>query len=579
MRTPPAAILLAVCLLLPAARAQAAAPSPPATLLTDATGDVSGSAAGQATPAQPAAAWSAVDLVALAVSEDPDAFTFNVTLAGLGGDQPRQDYGAVEVLFSYGGSEFDVHLYRSADNAAYFGSLYDDGHYARSLPAMRDLGASHLATVVDRSDLVAKDGRTPGRGETLDGIHVRSTAAAANTVSTGNDPATWIGDLMPDDGPGPSWTVLYHGHDGKGAALASDHPFRSSNGEATTHQFDVKASAEAAGRYRLSAEGIPPGWDVRLPGTLVDLPAGQPVAFTVLATVPFAHVHGSTASFTLRLAQEGGDGWATLELGVHYTTVPQPAGHHSDLYLHSIQWSAAAQAVNPPLGGSTGELFMNTLQDDGGDYGVPVEGWASITAGKAAYHWVACLSPALALGLDFDLHATGSVKAPVKTTRPLAGAALEGRLVRLGPGAPMDSCSRGAWGDRKATTVATIASDSPKDLAANGEATLDAVVRPTPAGDYVPYEDGAALVLELNVTADGPGIGGAGGVELQPGTWLNLPLLEYHDAVAVISGGNGTGMAPGFVAEPAPAKKSPGPTPIVAAGALALVALARRRRA
>lgn len=571
------ATVLAAALLLPAVDAQSAGPESGGPLMTDAPGDVAAKLADQAAPA-PAGAWDAVDLVSLALTEAPDSFAFDLGVVDLGPDGPRQDWGSFEVDFLFGGTAFQVYLYRSIDNAAFYGRLLVDGHYLHDLPALRDLATGHVGTTLDRRELVASDGRLPGKGDLIEAIHVRSTANIAQTVSASDSPATWVGDVMPDAGL-VSWTVLHGGSQGVGARLASTQPFRVSNGEATTYEIPVQATFDGTetARFRLTAEGVPMGWQVQLPGDLVDLPIGRPVSFGVLLTVSFAHIHGSTQAFVLRLAEEGGESWATIELGIHYTTVPQPSGHHPDLWLHSIQWSAAARLVNPAVGSATGELFMNTLEGDAGDYGVPIVGEADIGSDDAVYHWHACLVPSLAIGLDFDLQATGILRLPMQSTRPLAGSVIEGRLLRLGPGAPLHDCFTASYADRPSRVVAKVAS-GPTDLAPGVASVLEAAITPTPDGDYVPFEDGAAFVLEFMLKAQGPGIGGIAGVSLLPGGTMTLPLDEYHDALAALSYGNATEAPPGFVASSGPAKGSPGLSPGLALGPLALLALALRRR-
>ncbi len=63
---------------------------------------------------------------------------------------------------------------------------------------------------------------------------------------------------------------------------------------------------------------------------------------------------------------------------------------------------------------------------------------------------------------------------------------------------------------------------------------LTSAIQPTLDGDYVAYEAGSALVLQLVVQADRPGQVLAGpdqGLVLKPGGTLELPLTEYEDRV------------------------------------------------
>ncbi|MCA1819536.1 MAG: hypothetical protein LC620_05725, partial [Halobacteriales archaeon] len=389
--------------------------------------------------------------------------------------------------------------------------------------------------------------------------------------------AASISDAMPDAGqPVGSWTVLFRGQQGQGASLTTPRPFRSSNGEATTYEYQVTAAqpSEKALRFGLSADGVPAGWNVTLPGTLLELAPGSPVTFPVHVAVPFAHVHGLAKSVTLHLKQAGnGTAWATLELGVHFTTVPQPAGHHPSLFLHSADWSKTAELVNPPLGGSTGVMTMNTLADDLADTGKAVEGYSNFLSTSATWTWDICLSPQLALGIDMDLQATGTFSIPVATTRPLTAATFTGKLIHLGPG---DSggpwCFN--WGERKQTPLATI-TGTPQDLASNSPVVLSGTIVADPAGDYVPYADGAQMVLELVLTTNDPAVGGAGGPAIQPGASLTLPIREYHDAAVSAFVDAAPVAAPAFVTS-APSKASPA-AGLLTIATVALLAFARRR--
>ena len=550
-----------------------------AQILTDPTGDVKVDAGGQGAPVSQA---TAVDLTALSLNETPDAFRFTVKVADLGGDQPRPDAGQLSVLFTFDGMTFMADFYRSPDNAAYFGSLYSskDGtsfHYLHDNHVARDLASSTVWQDILRADLVGASGKTPGRGDSLENIHAQSRSG--NIFIGLSAPAQPdLVDFMPDaGGASATWAVQYQGHQGVGASLDSPQPFRSSNGEATTYTYQVTArqSGTAAARFTLTATRVPEGWNVTLPGGLLELAPEAPVTFPVRIAVPFNHVHGAAQSVTLRL--EAGNGtWATLDLGIHYTTIPQPAGHHPSLYLHSQDWSQLAYYVNPPLGGSTGAMVMNTLDADPADTGKPVEGYSNFVSDTSTWTWNVCLSPELAIGIDMDLKATGTFTIPVTTTRPLTGAVITGDLILLSPGDGTGNwCFN--WGSRDQTPLAHLTSD-PKDLAANTPMALTGTITADPQGDYIPYADGAQIVLQLVMSSPTPAIGGEGGPFIQPGAVLTLPISEYHEVgTSAFVKEDGAAQAPGFVAPEAP-KSSPAAGPLVALGLAALAVVARRRK-
>ena len=586
--------LLATLLLLSTALAALPAPAqaqPEATglapLLEDPAGDLKVLVAGEPVQQGGAAtsAFTALDLRALAVGEDPGGFVFQIRMTDLGEDAARPDYGSAVVRFTFDGCRFYVTMYRASDNAAYFASVYRaqaEGPFSlvRGVPAERDLSTDLIWSRVDRFDLACGEGNVPGRGDVIGGVSVDTTSFA-----TGSG-VTRVGDVMPESGTG-SYTVLYGGGEAHGAALSTPQPFRSSNGASTTYLFDVTAAHAGTedARFRVSVENVPEGWNVTLPGDLVEVRAGLPVVFPVYVSTVFRHQHGTVDAFQLHLHEADGERWATLDLGVHFVAVPQPAGHHPRLFLHSSDWASTAETVNAPLGGTGGYLTMNTLDEDPADTRKPSLGRSQVAGlstgvapealGVARYQWSACLEPGLDLGLDFDLATQGSIEVPISATRPLSGATLTGRLLHVGPGEPMQYCFPYYYQERQQTVVAEFDFGS-KDIGANGAATYAAAVQARPEADLIAAQPGSALVLELTLEAAGVPIGGVAGAYLQPGAWMQLPLLEFEDAVRVQVPERPEPVV-GFVQSEDAGREAPTvPVPLAAAALLA-VALLRRR--
>jgi MYXO-CTERM domain-containing protein len=555
-----------------------------APLLEDPSGDVEGVLAGAA-PFPAAGTWTALDLLALNLTEDPAGFTFEIRLQDIGGDEARTDYGSTQVRLTYGDCIFYVNQYRSSDNAAYFGNLYvfqgQTGSLVRGLRAERDLATDRIWTNVDRLDL-ACDGQVPGRGETFTAIRVLTYSSASGGLGSG---LLRVGDTMPDEGEGIEYTVRFGGGIAQGARLQAPNPYYSSNGEAATYQFDLSAGHDGAedARFRVFVENVPLGWNVTLPGEFVDLPANRPMLFPIYVTTVFRHQHGSAESFQLHIHEVDGERFATVDLGVHFLAVPQPAGHHSRLFVHSNDWSSTAAIVNAPLGASGGYLTMNTLEEDPSDTQKPAIGRSDVVAlnsgdvGVSRFYWSVCLDPGLRLGLDFDLARQGTIEVPISSTRPLPAAHLTGRLLHLGAGEPTQYCSPFQYLERETTVLAELDFGA-QEIAPDGQAMYAATVQPLPAADYIEAQEGALMVLELTLTATGMPLGGTGGANLDPGAWMQLPLNEYLGAIPIEMPTAGAPTVPGFVASEPESKDAASPTALLALAALAVVAFGRRRK-
>ncbi|MEK6974849.1 MAG: hypothetical protein AABY18_00740 [Candidatus Thermoplasmatota archaeon] len=588
MRTLLAAILTALFLtaLVPNAASQADAEAP---LVEDPSGDVTGNSFGTPTPAL--GGFEDVDLTGLWLTETPTTFELRLRFAHMDGE-PGPDQPSSYTFLTFDGVETRVWLGRSADNEAWFGSFSSregDGafRYVGQLNVRYDVGAAEVWTSIDRDLIVGASGRSPGNGDAITDIRAQAWANAGHAVSVNNPPIPVkgflldVGDRVPDI-EGATLAVLFGGATSSGGiSLAATEPYRASNGAATTYLYDLEAAnqGDLARSLALEAMHLPAGWNVTLPGSVVTLEPGATVKFQVALSTSFYHDHGTSQSFHLRLADDQDESaWAMAELGVHYLDVPQPAGHHDTLFLHTHPWSETAAVVNPPLGGTTGIVTMNTLEQDPEDAGVPVVGYSWVVSDSEHFGWASCLDPGLAMGLDFDLARTGLLTFPVRSERPILGAVLSGRLLRVAPGLDTGSCYPSSYADLDVIELATIDATAPTQIGPAGTHTFEATITPLAAADRVPYEDGAALVLELTVVADGVGIGGTGGVALQPGGSLSLPLNEYSDAAPMFGGVTAAPDGATFSdAAEAPAKDAPGVAVPALVGLLALLVVARRR--
>lgn len=566
-------VLLALLMVaggLPLVQAQeASAPQEPVLLLEDAASDIEMQAAGN--PAgNPAGRFAAADLKGLAVEEQKDALVFRLTVASLTAspEAPFAENTMYTVDFSYGSNIYRVLYYRSvADQPRYFARAYEWDAGRGAFTAMEQLvmtaEGSTLTATVPRAILLDENGAAPFPGRVLAGFHAASTALSTNFLNNINlgpggsqtVPPTQAGDRMPDDGNGTLDLPIRLGLLQSGnARLTAEIPARASNGEANTFVFEVNATnLGPKQRFSLEATGVPAGWQVDLPSDLIELPEASTVTFPVLVSTPFAHQHGSFQAFVVEMA--GLDNPADvgrLQIGVRYVATPQPAGHHDTLYLHTLA-SEGDATFNTLFGTLFGfdpsQLYFNTLRpdEDANDAKLPVGGWA---AGYTAtvppqqyYTWIIPLSPALQLGLDFDLTRTGTMNLDVNTVLPMQGAQMYGRIVHTVPDGRR--CDQNRVGGRDCTNedfffgagthtnAALMTGSGAVDIAPNSNGnSFELTVAATEAGDYLPFNEDATLALQLNLTflrAD-PFFGPKDSPKIAAGEMV-LPLIEYHDPV------------------------------------------------
>jgi hypothetical protein len=548
-----------------------AAPMAPVTLLEDAAADIQVQAAG-APAGNPAGRFAAADLRSLAIEEAKDDLVFRLGVGSLSAspEAPFAENTMYTVDFSFGENIYRVLYYRVvADTTRYFARAYEYDAGRGAFTAMEQLvltveaGSNTLAATVPRAILLDENGAAPFPGRVLTGFHVASSAFSTswtNRIDLGpagvqQVPPTQAGDAMPDAGNGTVDLVVQLGLLQSGnAVLTAEIPARASNGEANTFVYEVNATnLGPAQRFSLATKGVPATWQVDLPSDLIELPAESTVTFPVLVSTPFAHQHGSFQNFLVEMTGlDHPSDVGRVQLGIRYVATPQPAGHHDTLYLHSLA-SEGDATFNTLFGTLFGfdpsQLYFNTLRpdEDPNDSKLPVGGSAmGFTQGvppQQEYTWLVPLSPALALGLDFDLTRTGALNLEVDTVLPLQGATMSGRIVHTVPdgrdcdrdGLDRNGCTLDdfLFGPGIHVTAAKMAGGAPVDVAPNSVGnSFELAVAATPEGDYLPFHPDATLAIQLNLTflrADG--FFGPKDLPKVSGGEMVLPLIEYHDPV------------------------------------------------
>lgn len=324
-------------------------------------------------------------------------------------------------------------------------------------------------------------------------------------------------DLAPDTG---AWGSLRTPIDpGAGPLLLNPiQQLLGSNGGPAVLAFQLVADnvAKEPLDVLLTAEGLPQGWNARIPAR-IHLDAGETRTLPLLVTIPGAHAHGETIEFTVN-AQPLGLDVVSVDLAVHFFTVPQPAGHHPDLYLHSATGQGGAY------------WWMDTNQDHPDDEALPIgsfgPGYTDYLTQTSYDLFLVDLSPALGIGLDFDLTRSVAATFTLDTDLP-RDAAISARLEHCNPSDFGGRSYEEYRGDIPCPgTWHRLAGYESTGLAMGvNEFEVDMAV--TPYANLVPPRFNSALAFIVEVTQ--PLASPPGAVTILPaGSRFNLPLHEYQ---------------------------------------------------
>lgn len=568
-------------LLLAMAATLVLAPVGQAAWIDDPLGDVRLQAddpVGQAAPlAGPA--YASIDLLALDVTEGPETFTFALKVADLGDtDDKSADGMDCSILFTQGGRDFRIRLSRFLPvlGGGFLDLWTRDGEGAWQMQPLADLDlamdavAETLTFTLARGDMADASGAAPFPGRLLEDVHASCRNALSGISLVGGvtpPPPAHAQDDLPDDGVATgTWPVTMGAAQTGHALLTSAQPFRASNGEATTFAYNVTAHNQGGtdDDFVLRATGVPERTNVSLVTDRLHIAAGGEESFTVWVSVPFAHDHGTTRSFVLELASATDPGSVgRLEVGVRYLAVPQPAGHHDTLYVHSHREEGLQEPViqrAPGIVGNNG--FLNTLDEDPTDShdGLAFSSGSGGGGGSPdAYEFYVDLAPSLLVGIDADLSRVGEMQVQFGSRSPRQDVMVSAEVV---------------VGTRGEGTQ-TLAKMGPTAATAAGDVyTAVGDLVPQAEADLVPFAPGMNLFLMVHfesmgaLPADPPW--------LMTGSWLRLPLLDYHDPVEGMPETGAVVLAGAQPLVETPSKESPAPLWTVLA-AVAIGLLVRRR--
>lgn len=364
-------------------------------------------------------------------------------------------------------------------------------------------------------------------GDSMTGLHVTIDASAIGLA----DDQRVHDEAQPDDeSAGYAFKV---GLQEPGPLhLITETPIRFHNGGTSTFVFPITVQNRGPEDLRFAfAADAPEAWKWQSVDA-VSIGAGDTVEVPIVLSVDSAHKHGVTDLMQLHAIDlEGGERLGTIPIGLTYPEVPNPAGHHPDLYFHSYEPATAGLQ-------RTIHLWMNTLDEDpdplAADASYPASsGLPTMTLDgpRTTWDWAPALSPELQLGLDFeaDLRTqfTGRFTADAPAFDVFAVATLS--LCLDEPVTGPERCPGGR------ETIAASGPVSIGDIQAGPfDVALD--LTHTEFADYVPYQELANL--QFIISMEGTGIGGIDTMHWNVAeSKLALGVVEYADRAADLIAG------------------------------------------
>ena len=519
-------VVLSALLCVPMATAAEDKPADRLKVLEDARGDHVMSAGGQPTPVS---GGDAADLLSLDVTELERSLVFRLSVAALAASEtPYTQDAFYRIDFKARGAGYCIFSYFDAASVQASASLAaeDSGSgFCRGREEVAvtvDAAAGVLSFDIPRSMLPGSDGAPLMRDDAVSEFAVFAETIG-DALARGYTLGTARGDdRMPDTGTGSTVMPVRLGGSQNGTLRASiPDPVRVSNGEATTYLYVVKVTnkADHPDTVEVRAGTAPPQWTLTFPQQEVRLEEGAEAEVPILVTVPFNHEHGTYMATNVTFQSRSDPlSHATMELGVRYTKVPQPAGHHDTVYWHS--------------GG--GRPFINTLENDTipeGEGGAAPQGWTcgfgGADSGRGRF---VPLVPDLDLGLDVDMTRWGNATVIVQSEVPVLGTLRVGGYFVAWYGDDQPSpCVQEAPPE----AIAVLERSEPLRLDANTPVTLTLPVKPLPYGDRLERKPDIhmGLIVAFYQEQGSFVTGIVPYPEVQDGTTFQLPLSEYHDKV------------------------------------------------
>ncbi len=500
--------------------------------------------------------WRNLDILSGGIHEETDervVFFLNVTSLKAEQEPPLpKSQPTYWFYFNYGERTYRIvgvtDIRAPADDflgppqrAARLEMAYDEDHFITAGEAELDLDfeQNQVRFTVDRV-LIRDHNEAPlGKGQVLSEFwgYSRSLgwgglALPANNLRVEAGPPAYS-DEAPDFGAkGGSYETVAGRQLRKGLLLAAaEDPVRWTNGEATTFVYYVRLFNQGGTELEvaLSHERVDPSWQIAFSDRLT-VPAHGAINVTFHVGIPFGHFHGKLHEFTVGFHTDDGAHWAKQPLAVYWPTIPQPAGHHPQLWLHSKY--QPREAPMESLGDRThGWLSAADPNTEGFDEQVPIR--ADIIEGPEAdgrsnASWVLKLEPSLRMGLDFLLDKSGQGEITINFPVQVQDPKLQLDIVHLNKRTiiPKQTLAISAVSELPGTQTGAVTFSFP-ELTAEREA------------DLIRYAARADLEFRFDLSAILVGKGLENPEDYTPtilpgDSTMVLPLREYHDPLDTV---------------------------------------------
>ncbi len=408
--------------------------------------------------------------------------------------------------------------------------------------------ASATALVhVSKSDLLDGSGLAARRGTPIDGFYAIASSyvdafTAVPMVAFGVGDPPEVVDRAPDVDGAPTFRLQVSDGTQGVIELSSPTPIRFSNGESTTMVFEVLVENLGTNveTVFLELRDLESSWTGRVPARVRLDPTGSATVPVILST-EFTHRHGETGVFHL-VAKTATDGTESrLPLGIRWADVPQPAGHHNVLYLHSKPTSfgtaldPVSETVSPQVA-----LWSNTLQKDpdpNATDGPTKSNWyahrQTETGAEFYQGWSFPLDPALLIGLDLDHQVEGIAQVAIESGIGDVVSRLSVQLLYCDPTNTdgvhpgFANCIRGSWFPLIEGTL------DPVTPGQRSKTTYMVPLKADPSRDLVPYVPGSNVRIHVEYLHNQAALGfdPASPTLFLPESQITLPLSEYHDPI------------------------------------------------
>jgi hypothetical protein len=415
-------------------------------------------------------------------------------------------------------------------------------------PVTLDFSANRASVALPRAAIVDQTQAALGLNNTLTSLWataqsmgfccmpVGQTEPGGDSVYEAGAPKAF--DQVPNQMAGalPKYAMTTGELKSRGGLFAgSNEPIRWTNGEASTLVFQTSVTNTQDQKIDLavSVKDKMPQWTVSFSDS-ISVPARSFVNVSFLVTIPFSHQHGSIHHFQAAFNAVNGNEFAAVDLGVYWPIVPQPAGHHDTLWLHSLKETPDNDFEG--LFGSGLHGWFSAVEeeefDDGDDISTQFVWPANPEDQKGVAFWRMYLEPGLRMGLDFRTEETGTAEIAINFPTTIVDPELEYRIDYAEVRQP-----RGRNDDGIDNAVPIISGSSgviPGPV--SGIQVFPLILDIEDAADEIAFKSGTNLILTLvlRATAIGGTMGndqGANPALKTSQSVMQWPLNEYQEPI------------------------------------------------